>query len=363
MMQFSVPTNWTFDLISKIGMYPVSELYGALPVTPAGSGRSAKILPDIDRDMAKLHIQRTLDKGWGFNYLLNGVCSGNRETSPSFREALFEHLNWVVASGVTTVTVANLFMLDFVKTHFPKLSIKTSIFVAPLNVRTIQKLAQMGVSAVAIKQADNRNFDFLKKVKRAVDVELWLLTNVACAYDCPALVYHANASGHDSCGDMRLTDGPNTYPILKCTVNKLSDASGLVRARWIRPEDIEVYEALGYESFKLAGRDAPTGWIVKVLDAYANRRYDGNLTDILDGFHYLNEWQRRMGNLPFQLPLLENRKLDGFLNHFTAGKCTDLCDECGYCARISKQAVSLFDRDNQSFIEVIDAYAESKRYF
>ena len=362
-MQFSVPTNWTDELIFRIGNYPVSELYGALPVTPVGSGRSTKILPQIDKEKAKAHVRRTLDNGWGFNYLLNGVCLGNRETSPAFREALYNHLVWAVASGITSVTVANLFLLDFIKTHFPGLSIKTSIFMAPINVSTIKKLAQLGASAIAIKQGDNRNFEFLKKAKQAVDAELWLLANVACAYDCPSLTYHANASGHDSCGDEQLKSGANTYPILSCTANKLTDAPGLVRARWIRPEDLSVYEAHGYHSFKIAGRDAPTEWIEKVLGAYAARRYDGNLTDILDGYHYLNSWQRRMGNMQFRLPLLDNQKLNGFINYFSEGHCSELCDDCGYCQQASERAVTMFHGENQSFIDVIGAYAESKRYF
>jgi collagenase-like PrtC family protease len=359
----SVPTDWTDALLDGIRKLPVVELYGSLPATVTGGGRSAKILPDVTRDTARAHISRARDQGLEFNYLVNGACLGNREVLPEFKRALYDHLSWVAEAGVETVTVANIFVLDFVRTHFPALKVKTSIFMLATNLPTLRRLRASGADAVTLAQGDNRRFGLLKKLRRYIDGEIWLIANLACAYDCPALAYHANASAHDSQEPARDDAGANTYPILTCTLEKLRDARQLIRARWIRPEDLSVYEEMGFDRFKLAGRDAGTDWILNTAAAYAGRAWDGNLAEILDGFHYLRGWQRRAGNIPFQMPYIDNRRLDGFIDHFAANRCTDACDECGHCDRAARAAVALHREENQAFIDVIDAYAQSKRAF
>ena len=358
---FSIPTNWTDTLLAEMSALPVDEIYGALPSTPVGSGRAAGILPDVDRPHARSHIRAARESGFDFNYLLNGACLGNRECLPGFRAALFDHVSWAVDCGVTSVTVANLFVLEFVKHHFPALRVRTSIFFMPGNLPTLKRLVDSGADAITLTQADNRDFRYLEQVRKSVDADIWLLANVACAYDCPALVYHANSAGHDSQADLETPCGPNTYPILSCTRNKLSSGMGLLRARWIRPEDLSVYESFGFNRFKLAGRDADTGWMATAAAAYANRRYEGNLTDILDGFHYLAAWRRRAGNIPFRMPYVDNRKLGGFIDHFVGGRCTDSCDRCGYCETRAADAVTLHRAENQAFLAVVEAYAETKR--
>ena len=259
--------------------------------------------------------------------------------------------------------MANIYVLDFVKTHFPALKVKTSIFMPATNLPTLRRLKASGADAVTLRQGDNRSFALLKKVRRCIDGEIWLIANLACAYDCPALSYHANASAHDSQELDRSDVGANTYPILTCTLEKLSCARQLIRARWIRPEDLSVYEKMGFDRFKLAGRDAGTDWILNTAAAYARGAWDGNLAEILDGFHYLRAWQRRAGNIPFYMPYIDNRRLNGFIDHFVSNRCTDACDECGYCDRAARAAVELHKEENQAFIDVIDAYAQSKKGF
>ena len=72
-------------------------------------------------------------------------------------------------------------------------------------------------------------------------------------------------------------------------------------ADWIRPEDLVHYEALGYDSFKLAGRNLPTEVLITRLKAYAGRRYDGNLLDLVQDFgcsgkpkQSLRTWKNRI---------------------------------------------------------------------
>jgi collagenase-like PrtC family protease len=360
---FSVPTNWTDELIDGIADLPVVELYGSLPETATGGGRAAKVLPRLTERQAARHIHRVHEQGVAFNYLVNGTCFANRETEPAFRRELFDHLQWVSSLGVESITLSNPFLLDFAKTHFPSLKVRLSVFSLVASVESAVQYREAGVDAITLTHTVNRDFAFLEKARGALDFDLWLLANVACVFDCSSTVYHANTSSHDSQSWQETLGGANTYPLLGCTLKRLTEARQLVRARWIRPEDLHVYEEKGYGLFKLAGRDTSTDWILNALRAYAARRYEGNLAEILDGFHYLPSWRQRAGNVSFEIPHIDNRELDGFLDHFAAGRCTEVCSACHYCDRTAERVVTLHREGNQQFIDVLSAFKESKLTF
>lgn len=141
----------------------------------------------------------------------------------------------------------------------------------------------------------------------------------------------------------------------------------LVSACWIRPEDLHYYREAGVNSIKLSERDAKTEYLVKVVEAYSNQRYEGNLMDLfIDDskrlssrkiflwkkflfffrpdkvncrllFHYL---KKMPSDLPF---FLDNGKLNNFLDFFVQGKCNyndSGCGGCNHCRRTAGIAVS-----------------------
>jgi len=59
-----------------------------------------------------------------------------------------------------------------------------------------------------------------------------------------------------------------------------------VRANWIRPEDLGLYEKLGFHNFKIVERNTPTPILLERVRAYAARRYDGNLLDLVQNYAY-----------------------------------------------------------------------------
>ena len=106
---------------------------------------------------------------------------------------------------------------------------------------------------------------------------------------------------------------------------KAGDPAQLLKAPWIRPEDLELYEELGYDEFKLAGREMDSTWTLNVARAYAARRWDGDLNDLVLGFDHLDPF----GRLPLRIP---NRALDGFADYFRKKHdCRLGCRDCTYC--------------------------------
>jgi hypothetical protein len=78
----------------------------------------------------------------------------------------------------------------------------------------------------------------------------------------------------------RLAEGQQGLPVdycsLICNDLRLREPVNYLRANWIRPEDLPIYEEMGYHNFKIVERNTPTAILLERVKAYANRRYDGN---------------------------------------------------------------------------------------
>ena len=170
--------------------------------------------------------------------------------------------------------------------------------------------------------------------------------------------------------------------MLFCVDYRLREPVNLVRANWIRPEDLHHYESMGYTSFKIVERNTPTPELLRRVHAYANRRYDGNLLDLVLPFAYPEEayqdaaareayslrravryffkpGQINVTRIPLLVELgkrlglmyprrgapkmvLDNRKMDGFIDRFLKTSCIDQdCEECRYCHGFAERALSI----------------------
>jgi hypothetical protein len=138
---------------------------------------------------------------------------------------------------------------------------------------------------------------------------------------------------------------------------------------------------MGFHNFKIVERNTPTTILLERVKAYANRRYDGNLLDLVQNYAYPIEkigkkgedaWSyRRMlkyfikpqavnllkftkvidfgqvasvlfprrGPNPVQV---DNRSLDGFMERFKTQGCQDVdCESCRYCHQWADKVVKI----------------------
>jgi len=63
-------------------------------------------------------------------------------------------------------------------------------------------------------------------------------------------------------------------------------AAGQQQLPVLPPEDLSLYEEMGYDRFKVVERDLPTPVMVSRVRAYAERRYDGNLLDLVQPYAF-----------------------------------------------------------------------------
>ncbi len=392
-VRLSVATNFESELIEGIKDYPVLELYGKLREDAIGGGRAPYQLAPVTRKRLVEHVTEAHRSGIEFNYLLNASCLGNREITRSGQRAIEKLLDWVCGIGVDSVTIATPYLLTLVKTRYPQLKVRISLFAGVDRIRKAQMWEDLGADCIVLDSIlVNREFKALEKVRKHVRCDLELLVNNNCLMGCALSPSHMNTIAHTAQTRHENKGFFIDWCFLKCTEMKLRDPVNYIRSEWIRPEDLHIYEELGYDRFKIVERDIPTEVLVMRVKAYADRRFDGNLLDLVQpygfkgvknddryykrGLRWLLRYMIRPGLVnPAKMVLLkrladlrcmtqpvegkapvsiDNRALDGFIERFRETGCRDVnCRECGWCKKFAEAAVR-FDSSRQT--KALDAY-------
>jgi len=377
-MKFSVATNFQPDLLDALAGYPVAELFGKLPSDSVGGGRASFMLAPLSSRQFRAHVQEAAKRGIGFNYLVNPACLDNREYTRKGQAGLERLLGFVEECDVGSVTVSLPFLIPIIKKRHPRLRVRVGVYARVDGVAKAKFWEELGADCITLESiAVNRNLPLLRAIRRAVQLELQLIANSNCLMFCPLSgqhmvnLSHASQKGHASRGF--LID----YCALSCSCAKLADPTNYLRSEFIRPEDLDLYGGLGFSSFKILERGAPTAVLAERVKAYAERRFEGNLLELIQPYGYkpvaqggagqvanlrrflryffrpgmvktagilrLKELAEKRGliaGMKWDPVYLDNRALDGFLEGMREIDCraTD-CDKCGYCASWTDRAL------------------------
>jgi hypothetical protein len=121
-----------------------------------------------------------------------------------------------------------------------------------------------------------------------------------------------------------------------CSNLRLTSPGELLKARFIRPEDVTAYEEVGVDMIKIAGRGRETDWLLRAAGAYVARRWDGNFIDISD----LGLWCGPGMDPP--RVIVDNQALHGLLKAVAAVDCERECGvSCTICDRFAERAVRI----------------------
>lgn len=375
-LRLSVATNFDLDLPGRLAPYGATELFGKLSCDAVGGGRASYMLAPVSRRGLEDHVREARRHGVAFNYLINPACMGNREFTSRGQRELRRLLDWVSEAGVEWVTVSLPLLAEVVKTRYPHLKVRAGVYAQVNSPERARFWEALGADCISIDPLTvNRDFPRLRAIRGSVSCDLQLLANTTCLRECPLAPYHMVGLSHasQSHGERFMVD----YCLLMCTATKLSDPVSYIKSPWIRPEDTGVYEQMGYNSFKILERDAPTDALANRARAYHERRFDGNLIDIIQPYGYKETrspsqprrrflWDLRAFFLPRKAnparlmswrelalmrgmiyrsqhgdPLyIDNRALDGFLQGLIDRDCASReCNECHYCHTIARDAL------------------------
>ena len=167
-----------------------------------------------------------------------------------------------------------------------------------------------------------RNLDTLRRFSEWAHQNgkrIGLLANSGCLRNCPWQTYHDNIISHSNAA-LAVEPAKGFNPHLCWTMyDKSENLSEILKATWIRPEDISKY-APYVDFIKLATRQHSRMHLV--VDAYVRGSYKGNLLDLLEpGF--APAFARHgiaLDNTLFPQDWAER-----------VGHCSRECTECGYC--------------------------------
>lgn len=382
-MKLVIPTNWDDALVAAAARPEVSAVYGKLGRDFIGGGRPSSMLGALSRRAAARHVKKFAEAGKPFYYLLNAGCLGNREWTRAGNKEINRLLDWLTEIKVTGLTVAVPYLAEYARKKYPHFKLSASVLA---NVNSVEKAKYwegLGASVITLNHTEvNRDFRLIGKMRKAVKCGLQLLANDNCLQACPLFSYHHNVIAHASQSSGGYGDYTFDYCRLSCRRLMLADPANFIKATWIRPEDLKVYEEAGIDSFKLVDRTMTTQALGAVIAAYAARAYKGNLYDLFTNASRL-DWSKTSGVLhklrhyfhPLKLNVfklyakrgvakdlevcLDNQALDGFIDFFLKNDCRSMdCAECGYCADIARKAVKISPAHRAELLGVHEKFLE-----
>ncbi|WP_022664389.1 hypothetical protein [Desulfospira joergensenii] len=151
-------------------------------------------------------------------------------------------------------------------------------------------------------------------------IKIELLANEGCIYQCPFKLGHDAQISLSNTGLVRET----TYRLnqeLGCHAYFHDHGHRFLKSPFIRPEDLPHYSDLA-DSVKLCGRTLGRRFLIRCIEAYIDRSFDGNLLDLMDAANFLSGFYH-----------MDNKKLDpDFFKTLTS--CTKDCKCCNLCTEL-----------------------------
>ena len=314
----------------------VHEVYGSFPQDIIGNLRPPFAVLDVDRKKMKEYILFLHEHQIHFNYVLNSTITTGLEYSEAGKKKILSFIGNLLEMGVDSFTISSPYLVSTIHSEFSDVKLTASICCKIMSPRKAVEFEDIGVDEIVLDRDINRRFDIIKSIRNAVKTKIKLLCNTPCLLQCINQTYHDNLSslltnslmGATCKIDPKIPFEP--YCSSYCREKKERQPVEWIKSPWIRPEDINIYQNMGIDEFKIDGRDRNAEYVEEVIDAYLRQYYEGNF------FHLIREKIPRI-NSDFKcanyIPYVNNRKLDSFLDPFVSGRviCDYYCDMCGYC--------------------------------
>ena len=376
-MDLSIPYNGDLNflqILKERKKYNIKTVYGKRAQDVIGGGRARYDITGYDEENLKKAIKITKEMGAQFNYLFNAPCSANSEFEKE-KEIVNQIEELVTEYKIDMVTIANPFLLKIVKKHFPNLKVSVSTIARVDSLEKVLEYEKAGADEITLDYNIYRNFPELKRIKQNSSINFQLIANDGYLFNCPWAIYHFQLEGHDSQLEYNNMLRYFSYCRFNCKQKSAKDPSELIRGMWIRPEDAKYYEEIGYRKLKIIDRLKETSWLLNVVDAYNDGKYDGNLSDILCSFDTFEKEETKtpvikkddiceekiqnLRNYWDLKPYIDNKKLNelNFIDFFRKSKtdCRNIkCSDCRYCEKIARQVVHVNTENANNVVNNLD---------
>ncbi|WP_372807327.1 U32 family peptidase [Pontiella sp.] len=339
MKYFCMPADFkteTLDAYAEINRTHddarIAETYGNISVdNQFGSGRTTQHLPPIDLSQLKAYVAHSAKLNIDFNYTINTPYMNNMEFTKEGVAEYRRFLTELYDAGIRSLTLSLPGLIEIAAEMEPGFAIRASVLCNINNANKALEMKRRGVERIVVDESITRDFKTLKSIVDVFGDKVEIIINSFCQQDCSYRIFHYNQIAGDS---ICVANGMGSdFYTHRCALRTHKDPSTLMKAAWIRPEDLKYYSDIGIEYFKIQGRTTVvTGDPLRALQSYIDESYDGNLFELLFLFSPVN---------PLKIKL-DNQKLDGFLKPFVEQDhfCTKNCAEHCYCDRFAKKALA-----------------------
>ncbi len=243
---------------------------------------SPDFTPDLRaRMLADLKWARA--EGVELDTLFNCNCYGDGAISQELADFVARTLREMDAEGLfpETVTTTSPFIATILRRDFPAVRIRLSVNQRVHGTLGFESVLELFDSFYASRER-HRELDWLSAAHAWAEAHgktMGLQANSGCLRQCPFQTFHDNLHGHDR--QRQSQEGAKFgFSVFRCQEHYArGNREDFLKATWLRPEDLPEYEPF-VGIVKLATRRHPDP--VKVLSAYANYRFDGNLAELMD---------------------------------------------------------------------------------
>lgn len=261
--------------------HAVSEVY--FPWVEMASGRAP--LKSEDREILLADLREFRRMNLRLNLVLNASCYGAGSFSVAFADQVRGVLRFLDGQGlVDSVTTMSPLIANIAKSEFPHIKTRASVNMRLGTVDAFEYVAPLF-------DGYNMQRDFQRDLARIAQLKTWcdnngktlhMLANSGCMTFCAVQTFHDNLVAHEAeidhahCVKGHIPGSCWEY------FRKPPHHARLLANTWIRPEDVRHYEQFVPE-LKLATRmhSKPR----KVIKAYADGRYRGNLLELFEPSH------------------------------------------------------------------------------
>ncbi len=353
-MELVLASNFDDTLVERTADLPIANFFGSYPVQLTGGGRPPRILPAPNAERFRAHVEAVHRAGRTFYATLNSNDLGLHEYESGYLDRFHRDVAHLLELGVDGFVVALPALIEAIRAEWPDVPLSASTFARIRTVTQAEYFLKMGADTIILEEA-NRDFALIRGLVR-LGARVEILVNQTCLPACPYRAHHLNTSS--------LASQPGApcprfeYPILECGLEYVRDPRRIISGIFVRPEDLEVYEEIGVERFKVSGRNRSTDWLVRAATAYAQRSYPGDLTEILSLVQVKgprSALAEVAGAAPEEVeeliaafaPLgrltIDNRGFpSGFLRRIALTDCDHrTCEECGYCPGVAERVLKI----------------------
>ena len=321
----------------------IREVFLSAPEFVSASGR---ILPSAGPEDFGEVIGMAHAAGARVNVVMNSVCEGDDWYTREYQTKLHRFIEWACGKyGMEAVTLANPLYIRLVHQWFPELEVCASVLADVDCMERAKVVADAGAATLTPDVYINRDLELLSSIRKETGMCVKVMVNEGCMHKCSFRKFHFNAVSHISKDTGSLGDGITSSELEKkarsvdsglffgsCNRLMMEDPSLMLHSGWVRPEDVHEYSGVT-DFFKISGRTIPHEDLLRIIGAYMDERYDGNLLDVLDS-------SLRMMKLHHNA-YIDNAKLSEMDAFSVLSACGHACRDCTWCEKAAETAIKV----------------------